>query len=244
MKGAHHTAIVTGAGTGIGRAVALALAAHGFDLALTGRRKPPLEEVASGVRAAGANAHVIPGDVTDLGHVRALVREAADALGRIDVLVNSAGINTPKRRLDEIDVETWDRVIEINLSGTYYVTREVLPLMRAAGGGLIVNVISGSGLVARDYAGAAYTAAKHGVAGLSRSVNAEEWRHGIRCTAIYPGEVETAMLDSDYQRLQPGEQDMVLQPEDVAAAVMLAVRLPARALLSDLVIRPTRGRHR
>ena len=184
-----------------------------------------------------------PGDVADVDHVRSFVAAAIAEFGAIDFLVNNAGINSAARNLRDISLETWQQVIEINLNSVYYMIRETLPHMRANQRGLIINVVSGAGLRPSPIAGVAYIASKHGVTGLSHAINAEEWMNGIRCTAVYPGEVDTAMLDTDHQRLQAGEEEMVMQPEDVAAAVIFAARSHPRALVEDIYIHPSYHRH-
>ena len=183
-----------------------------------------------------------PGDVTDYDHVQEFVAGAIDRFGRIDYVINNAGINTALRNLDDIPLETWRQVVDINLHGTYYVIREILPHLRDNGGGQIINIVSGAGLRSSAHSGVAYIASKHGVTGLSHTINIEEGENGIRCTAVYPGEVDTAMLDTDHQRLQPGEDGLVLAPEDVAAAVIFVAQSHPRALIEDLSLRPSRRR--
>ena len=160
--------------------------------------------------------------------------------------IGNAGINTDLRNLHDIPLETWQEVVEINLNSVYYVIRELLPHLRSNQQGHIINIISGAGYSLRPNAtsGVAYIASKHGVTGLSHAINSEEWENGIRCSAVYPGEVDTAMLDTDHQRLQPGEAEMVMQPEDIAAAVVFAARTHPRALVADVYMQPSRHRNR
>ena len=240
------TAILTGASAGIGLGILHALAAEGVNLAITARRPGPLEEAAAAARAAGVRVLAVPGDVADLDHVRSFVAAAVAEFGAIDYLVNNAGINTDLRNLRDIPLETWQEVVEINLNSVYYIIRELLPHMRVNQHGHIINIISGAGYSLRPNAtsGVAYIASKHGVTGLSHAINSEEWDNGIRCSAIYPGEVDTAMLDTDHQRLKPGEAEMVMQPEDIADAVVFAARTHPRALVADVYMQPSHHRNR
>lgn len=235
-------AILTGAGAGIGLGILRALAAEGVNLALTSRSPDPLAAATAKARAAGVEVFSSPGDVTDYPHVQEFVAAAIAQLGPIDLVINNAGVNTALRNLNDIPLETWRQVVDINLNGAYYVIREILPHLRANGGGQIINIVSGAGLRASAHSGVAYIASKHGVTGLSHAINVEEGENGIRCTAIYPGEVDTAMLDTDHQRLQPGEEGLVLAPEDVAAAVVFVAKSHRRALIEDLSLRPSRRR--
>ena len=164
---------VTGAGSGIGRAGALALAEDGAELVLSGRREPPLEETAAAIREAGGQAMVEPLDVADKGAVGAAVDRIEARLGRLDILVASAGINVPDRNWDNVSDDSWARIIDIDLSGAFYCSRAVLPLMRAQHDGLIINIASWSSRHVSFLSGPAYAAAKHGMMALNESINIE-----------------------------------------------------------------------
>lgn len=229
-------AIVTGAGTGIGAAIAAALHGAGAAVTLIGRRAEPLAEVAD--RLGADRVHVRPCDVADRDAVQAAVRDAAQAHGPATILVNNAGINTNPRSVADVSLPDWDRTVAVDLSGVFYCVRAALPAMRAAGRGTVVNVASTAGRWGSSLAGAAYSAAKHGVIGLTSVINDEESRNGIRCTAILPGEVETPILEQRPEPVSAERRRAMLQPEDVAAAALLAATLPDRACITELVIKP------
>ena len=228
-------AIVTGAGTGIGAAVAIALHGAGAAVTLIGRRPEPLAEVAGRL---GDRVHACACDVSDYDAVQAAVEEAARAHGPATILVNNAGINTNPRSVADVSLPDWDLTVAVDLSGVFYCVRAALPAMRAAGGGTIVNIASTAGRWGSSLAGAAYSSAKHGVVGLNSVINEEESRNGIRCTVILPGEVETPILDRRPEPVSAERRRAMLQPEDVAAATLLAATLPDRACITELVIKP------
>jgi NADP-dependent 3-hydroxy acid dehydrogenase YdfG len=229
------TAIVTGAGTGIGAAVAVALHGAGAAVTLIGRRPEPLAEVAGRL---GDRVHACACDVSDSDAVQAAVEEAARVHGPATILVNNAGINTNPRTVADVSLPDWDLTVAVDLSGVFYCVRAALPAMRAAGGGTIVNIGSTAGRWGSSLAGAAYSSAKHGVVGLNSVINDEESRNGIRCTVILPGEVETPILDRRPEPVSAERRRAMLQPEDVAAATLLAATLPDRACITELVIKP------
>jgi len=236
------TCVVTGGGTGIGLGVALALAQEGCRVAITGRRKEPLEAACK--KFAGDPAIIAhPCDVGDLKSVEQLFAWAHKKLGHVDILVNSAGVNVPKRKMSELTPEDWDKMLQINCTGTFYCIRAVLPEMRARKDGLIVNISSVAGIRSSLLGGVGYTASKFGVTGLGTTVGREENEHGIRVTNIYPGEVETPILDNRPVPVSAEHRARILQPEDVAATVLMVACLPPRAHVSDLTIKPTSQDH-
>jgi len=187
-------ALVTGAGSGIGRAIALALAGAGFAVSLCGRRAGPLETVRGEIAAAGGEALAIGGfDVTDDASVAAGIAEAVSRAGEIAVLVNCAG-EAPSMPFDKTDRALWDRVIGINLTGTYLVTQAALPSVRSAGNGRVINVASTAGLTGYAYV-SAYCASKHGVIGLTRALALETARSDVTVNAVCPGFTDTPLLD-------------------------------------------------
>ncbi|MDP6775925.1 MAG: SDR family oxidoreductase, partial [Candidatus Latescibacteria bacterium] len=188
-------AVITGAGSGIGEAIALAFAKNGMDIVLAGRRADVLEQAADRLGGDESEPLVLQTDVTDRESVRALVDGAVDRFGRIDILVNNAGINTVKRGLGDISVEDWDRVLQINLTGAFNCFRTALPQMEKQQDGLVINISSMAGKRAGVVGGAAYSASKFGLAAMTQSINAEFRDAGIRGCCIYPGEVDTPILD-------------------------------------------------
>ena len=231
-------AIVTGAGSGVGRAVALRLAAQGWDVAIVGRRADPLNETAREAGDRRARLHPYARDVADAGAAAAIVQELVGRLGGVHALVNSAGTNLPRRGLDVLSVEDFHALVEVNLHGTFHFVHAVLPVMRRQRQGTIVNVVSDAGLIANAKAGAAYVASKFGVTGLTQSINAEERHNGIRATAVFPGDIDTPLLEKRPQPPTPEARSKMLQPHDVAECVMLAINLPEGAIVEQLVVRP------
>ena len=228
--------MVTGAGSGIGRAAAIRLAREGATLALIGRTSERLAETRQAIGDAGIE--IYPADVGDPQAVDAVVTAVLARFSRIDVVVNAAGINVPRRSLADGSVEDFEHVLNTNLRGAFLLSRAVLPAMRTQGGGTIIHVVSDSAMRGNDFAGVAYTASKFGVRGLAQAINAEERRHGIRVTAIYPGEVNTPLLDKRAVPVPAEARQKMLQPEDVAECIALAALLPPRAIVEELVVRP------
>jgi NADP-dependent 3-hydroxy acid dehydrogenase YdfG len=229
-------AVVSGAGSGIGRAAAIRLAREGATLALIGRTAERLAETRQAIGDAGIE--IYPADVGDQNAVSAVVMAVLTRFSRIDVVVNAAGINVPRRSLADGSVEDFEYVLNTNLRGAFLLSRAVLPAMRTQGGGTIIHVVSDSAMRGNDFAGVAYTASKFGVRGLAQAINAEERRHGIRVTAIYPGEVNTPLLDKRAVPVPAEARQKMLQPEDVAECIALAALLPPRAIVEELVVRP------
>jgi NADP-dependent 3-hydroxy acid dehydrogenase YdfG len=232
------TAIVTGGGSGIGAAVALSLATNGCRVLIAGRREETLRETAA--RFEGEPAMLTRTvDVADRDSVNALFEWAAGELGQIDILVNSAGINVPTRSLESLVPDDWDKVLAVNATGAYNCIHAVLPQMRARRDGIIVNIGSVAGLRAGLIGGAAYNASKFALTALGRTVGVECCDEGIRVTNVYPGEVETPILDDRPVPVSAEHRARILQPEDIAAAVQMVVELPPRANVPELVIKPT-----
>ena len=233
-------AIVTGAGTGIGQGIALAFAKAGFNLVLAGRRVEALEETAQKIKLTSAQVHLIAADVSDRTSVQNLAQKTINTFGRIDILVNNAGINTKKRNLDDISDEDWDRVININLTGAFNAFRAVRNQMKKQNDGLIINIASMAGKHAGTVGGAAYSASKFGMAALTQSINAEFRDYGIRACCIYPGEVNTPILDHRPNPVSAEKRAAALLPEDVAAAALMVAQLPNRAIVEEITIFPRR----
>jgi len=233
-------AIVTGAGSGVGRAAALALAGEGAVVALAGRREEPLRETATLVTSlpdVDANrALVTPCDVTVPEQVRDMVARVLARFGRIDVLVNNAGLNVPRRALAEMEPADWRRIVTVNLEGPYLCVHAVLPTMREQGSGTFIHIGSKAAWRPSPLAGAAYTAAKAGLAGLSAAINAEERVNGLRSAVIILGDVNTPLLDNRPTPPSAETRAQLLDPDDVAACVRLIASLPPRARIEELVL--------
>jgi NAD(P)-dependent dehydrogenase (short-subunit alcohol dehydrogenase family) len=234
------TAVVTGAGSGVGRAIVLALARDGWDVALLGRTESTLRETIDLASKSGTRTKLLafPGDVSDESAVTRVADQIRQEVGDVDVLVNNAGTNVPRRSLEELSIEDFKHLIDVNLTGAFLLVHSFLPAMRRRGTGTIVNVISDAGLFPNRGSGAAYIASKCGMAGLTGAINAEERKHGIRACGIYPGEINTPILDKRPAPPTAEAREKMLQPEDVAECVMLAIRLPERAVVEQLLVRP------
>jgi NAD(P)-dependent dehydrogenase (short-subunit alcohol dehydrogenase family) len=236
-------AVVTGAGTGVGRAIVHALARDAWSVALIGRTPATLDEAiaaAPPAAAPGAPARLlaIPCDVGDSRAVEQMAARVRDALGDPEVLVNSAGINIARRAMADLSIEDFDELIAVNLSGAFYCARAFLPSMRARGRGTILNIGSDAGIYANPISGPAYIASKFGLTGLTGAINAEERKNGIRACAIQPGEINTPLLDKRPTPPPHEARAKMLQAEDVAACAMLAINLPDRAVVEQLLVRP------
>jgi NADP-dependent 3-hydroxy acid dehydrogenase YdfG len=234
---------VTGAGSGIGRATALALAHEGARVALTGRRLDALEETAALVRAERGTAILAPADVAREDDVARAHQAVVRELGNPDILVNNAGTNVTRRHWSELDPAGLSQVLDVNLKAPFLCTLAVLPAMRARREGLIVHIASLAGTVIFPASGPGYIAAKHGARALSATINAEEGIYGIRSVCINPGEVATPILDTRPAPPSQEERASMIQPEDIAAAAVFAAMMPARTCVADMTILPTDSAH-
>jgi 3-oxoacyl-[acyl-carrier protein] reductase len=229
------TALVTGATQGIGRATAFALGRAGYRVAICARTAASVDRLVGELQAEGVEAAGAAADVGDPIQVARAVERLTGALDEVGLLVNNAGVMIA-RPLEELTLEDWDTTMSTNLRSLYLVTRAVIPAMRRRRAGTIVNVASLAGR--NGFAGgSAYCASKHAVLGFSRALMMEFRKEGIRVLAICPGSVDTGMLRD--QPMLKSNPRRILQSEDVADAILHAVRLPERALVSELDIRPT-----
>ena len=229
--------IVTGEGTGIGRAIVQDFVKDGAKVAFVGRRLEKVREAAAGLPED--QVMLCPIDVADRAAVNETVQQILKQFGPVDILVNNAGINTNPRSIAEVVPEDWDRTVAINLTGAFNFIRAVLPGMRERGEGLVINISSIAGLRPGKVAGAAYSASKHAMISLNHSLNDEENANGIRACVICPGEVNTPILDLRVEPVSPERRAQILQPEDVSAAALFVATLPSRACIPELIIKPT-----
>jgi len=229
------TAVVTGAASGVGRAIAFRFAAEGWNVALVSRRAETLSEtIALAHSDSRHRMAAFPCDVSDPATVAAMGEAVLARFGTVDVLVNAAGINVPRRSFEAVSLDDWHAVLATNLHGAYYCVRAFLPGMRERRTGTIVNINSDVGKIARDLAGPAYVSSKFGLSGLTQQINAEERRNGVRACSICPRDINTPLLD---KRPQPPSQEVragMIQPEDMAALVWLVTTLPSRAIVEEI----------
>ncbi|MFM9556812.1 MULTISPECIES: SDR family oxidoreductase [Streptomyces] len=233
------TALVTGAGTGIGRATALMLAEEGATVVLAGRRPHLLDEVAATVTAAGGTALARPTHVEDADDVAGLIRWTRDTAGPVDVLVNNAGAAGRVGDVRRLGEDEWHAVVDVNLTAVYLLARAVLPDMLERGGGSIITISSLAAVRPTPLGGAPYGAAKAGVRNFMAYLRNTYRDDLIRATCVLPGEVDTPVLDSRPEPPSAERRAAMVRPEDVARAVLLCATLPPRTVIEELVIAPT-----
>lgn len=223
-------AIVTGGGTGIGRAITLALAGAGVNVVICGRRLEPLEETVRAVTAQNGMALALQADVTRVADVQQVVDRTVEQFGRVDILVNNAGIYQ-NGHIHEHDIDAWDRVMAINLRGPFLFARHVLPLMRDQQHGQIINISSNSGIKYFDASGA-YGVSKHALNALAEFIQQENQAAGIRVSSICPGMVFTPMAEG-----QPGLiPENCLRPEDIADMVLWLLTRPPNVKINQPIL--------
>ena len=232
---------ITGGGSGIGLAGGIELARAGAHVVISGRSAETLKKAEKELKAAGSG-ETIALDVADQKEVARAAAEIAKRRGRIDILINSAGINHPKRNFRNVSIDGWNQIVAINLSGMFYCVHAVLPGMRERKDGLIINISSWFGRYANALAGPGYSATKHAVNALTEQLNIEECMNGIRATAILPGEVATPILEKRPVPPPPHERARMLQAEDLGRAILFVATLPPRACVNELIISPTWNR--
>lgn len=236
-------ALVTGASSGIGEAAALELAAAGALVAVSGRRKERLDALVQKIEAAGGVGLALPGDVSIEADATKSVEDTIAKFGRIDILVNSAGVNEAGG-IESLPIEQWRRVIDINLMGTIYVCRAAFPHMKAQGGGDIVNISSTAGRRA-GWRFASYSTSKFGLTGFTESLRQECGPVGIRVSIVEPGatatEIASSISDPTWRAAieQHTHKEGAMEPSDIVDAIMLVVQLPRRANVTRILIQPT-----
>lgn len=233
---------ITGAGTGIGKAAAQALAAQGAIVVLSGRRRTPLDALAAELTAQGTTVLVKPGDVTRSTTAQRTVDSITAKYGQLDILINNAGLNIPKRNWRDLQPEGADAVLQTNLAGAFYCVLAVLPVMREQGDGILIHVSSWAGRFVGPLTGPAYIASKHGMVAMSHSINCEECVNGIRSTVICPGEVATPILDKRPVPVTRTQRARMLQPEDLGDLICYVAGLPKHMCVNEVLVTPTLNR--
>ena len=236
-------ALVTGASSGIGEAAALALAAEGAAVAVSARRAEKLADLVQRIESSGGTAVALSGNVAVEGDAVRMVEDTAARLGRLDILINSAGVNEAGG-VESLSLDQWRKVIDINLMGTLYTCKAAVPIMKRQGSGDIVNISSTSGRRAAALF-AAYSTSKFGLTGLTESLRQEVGQAGIRVSIIEPGATETniheSISDPTWRAAiqQHTSKEGAMQPSDIADAIIFICALPRRANVSTMLIRPT-----
>lgn len=232
---------VTGAGTGIGEAAALALAEDGATIILTGRRRDPLESVAARIRQGGT-AHVQPADLTVIEQVQGVGAFIRDQVGRLDILVNNAGVNILDRHWDKLTPEGIHTLVSGNLLGPMYCVTVALPFMRAQKDGLLIHTASMAGRFIGGVSGPIYVSAKHGIVAMSHGLNMQECVNGIRSTVFLPGEVATPILDQRPNPVGPEVRARMVQPADCGDLIRYIACLPRHVVMNEVHLAPTWNR--
>ena len=232
---------VTGAGTGIGEAAALALAEEGATVILTGRRRDPLEKVAARINQTGS-AHVQPADLTDKAQVQKVGDYIKATFNRLDILVNNAGVNLVNRHWDKLTPDSVDTLLQGNLTAALYCVTVALPFMRAQQDGLMIHTASMAGRFIGGVSGPIYTVAKHGVVAMSHGLNMQECVNGIRSTVFLPGEVATPILDQRPNPVGPEVRARMVQPEDCGDLIRYIACMPKHLVMNEVHLAPTHNR--
>ena len=230
---------ITGAGSGIGRACAVAFAGAGARVALTGRRREALEATAALIGENRSRALVVSGGHRRFGRGGGGAWRDCRRWGEPDILINNAGWNIGRRQWRDLAAGDMAKMIDILLRAPFQRSLIVLPAMRRRGQGTLIHIASLAGVRIHTISGPSYTAAKHAMVAMSDSLNAEEGIHGIRSVCICPGDVETPILDRRPSPPTAAERALMMQPEDIAAAALFCASLPGRACVTRLVIAPT-----
>ncbi len=244
MSEKRKVAVVTGGGSGIGRAVSLALQGNGWDVVLAGRHRAKLQETVDKANAHGGEMRAVPTDVTDPLAVKALFHAAEQAFERVDVLFNNAGISAPAKPMEELTADEWRKVVQVNLSGVFYCCQEAIKVMKAQDpkGGRIINNGSISAHTPRPYS-APYTATKHAITGLTKSIALDGRAHNIACSQIDIGNAATEMTEAFAAGvLQPdgkSRPEARMDVEDVARAVLFMANLPLESNVLNMTIKAT-----
>ena len=234
---------ITGASSGIGEATALALAGAGAKVALAARRAERLEEIVARIEAAGGEALAIPTDVADEEQANAFVAGAAEHFGQLDALVNNAGV-MQLGPIEGAPTEEWRRMVDVNVFGVLYCTHAALPILRAAGGGHVVNVSSVGGKVVGTYSGV-YSLTKFGLGAFTEALRQESIAAGTRVTLVVPGSTATELRTHTREEVLAETKKAFagvtpLDPADIAAAILAALVQPANVSISEIVVRPSR----
>jgi NADP-dependent 3-hydroxy acid dehydrogenase YdfG len=234
--------LITGGGSGIGLATARLLLDQGARVAITGRNRAKLESAAAELRSP-ETLFTHAADLADPVQVHELITAVNGWMGPIDILIANAGVNIKQRQFRDLTSETWRQLLDGNLEAAFQTTAAVLPQMRERGQGLIIYINSISGKRANPLGGVGYIAAKFALRGMASGLGAEEREAGIRVTSLFPGEVNTPLLDQRPEEVSADRRANMLQPEDVAAAVAFIAGLPGHVSIPEMVITPANAQY-
>lgn len=232
-------ALVTGASSGFGQAIAMTFAEAGAEVALVGRDATRLQATADQIAAQGGRAMICAADLADETQIRTAFDKARRNLGQIDVLVNNAGMNVTQRSIADTSAEQWRQLLDVNLTAAFILTKLVLPEMIARNAGTIINVASRAALHPHLAGGVAYSTSKMGMDALTQVTNEEANPHNVRVCLLCPGVGNTPLLDRRPQPPSQEQRQKMLQPQDVAAAALLVAALPAHVNVDLISMRPT-----
>lgn len=233
------TAVITGAGSGVGRSTAIALFQAGWKVAILGRREESLRETCRHADPASTGEWLVcPCDIGVLSAVQQMASTVLAKFQTVEVLVNAAGTNIPNRSLEVLSLDDYHLLINSNLNGPYYCVQSFLPGMRQRRSGTIINIGSEAGVQASPKSGPAYVMSKFGLRGLTQSINAEERLHGIRACSILPGDIDTPLLDKRSSPPPAEARKTMLHPDDIAACALFAINAPARVWIEEILVRP------
>ncbi len=239
MQLAGKTVLVTGASSGFGRAIALACAAAGANVALVARREAKLRDVAELAREAGVRTAICPADVADEAQIHAAIAQAR-TLGDIEVLVNNAGINVTERSIADTSSAQWRQLLDVNLTSAFLFTKAILPSMIAREQGVIINMASRAAVHPDLAGGVGYSSSKMGMDALTQVTNEEGNPHGVRACLFCPGSANTPIVDRRPSPPSAAERERLLQPEDIAAMVVFIASMPPRVTIEQVDMKPTR----
>lgn len=232
------TAVITGGGSGVGQSIALKLARLGWRVAIIGRRETAIQEThaLAGTHATQITHHVC--DIGDATAVTAMGKRVLSEYGDVELLVNAAGTNAPQRALEVLSLEDYHAMIATNLHGPYYCVQAFLPRMRLRKTGTIINIVSDAGKQASPKAGPGYVMSKFGLAGLTQSINAEERANGVRACAIFPGDIDTPLLDKRPVVPDSTARAKMMRADDVADCALFCLQLPPHVIVEEMLVRP------
>lgn len=233
--------VVTGASSGFGKAIALACANEGANLALVARREDKLKEVTTLIEAKGQKAILCPTDVASETEITAAIQIIKTELGQVDVLVNNAGTNINARRISETTLEEWQQLINVNLTSAFLFTKALLPEMIKQNQGTIINIASRAASHPGLIAGVAYSSAKRGMEALSKITNEEANPHNVRACVINPGAANTPIMDLRPAPPSQEQRALMMQAEDIADTVVFVASLPQRVTIETIEMRPTQN---